>query len=1002
MDIDPNLQSIVLGVLANGLTALIASSYCRSKALVFGENLHKEGNALNNYIRSALEKVAEEVEWEGDPPLEEVCLFLISGEVEAVVRQLYSARIATEGDDYLKGIKKEFSDLFSYYFGIGKADARADYLFEVLKKGTAAVLEQAINQRVLSAHEANSVFRQHQIMDELMVVRQNLELLISPTLPRVQNILDFEKAYRTQVTDRHKEIVLPFLDAVPRLPIKDAYVLPRFIRKPLFRQDEESEKIDFWDFLSTSYRTVILGQPGGGKSTFTQKLAHDLSKRYSERLFLNREVTPIIVILREYGADKKTRHCSILQHIESVCNERYQLEAPPKSFKYMLLNGRAVVIFDGLDELLDTNLRREITADVESFCNLYPSIPVVVTSREVGYAQAPLNPKKFETFRLAPFEEEDVKQYVNNWFRADERLSNAERTSLANAFLKESEIVPDLRSNPLMLALMCNIYRGGHYIPKNRPEVYRKCAEMLYERWDKWRNINAQFRFESDLRPALAYLAHWIYSDEKLKGGVTERALIQKTTSYLLEKRYEDKDKSEMAAREFIEFCKGRAWVFSDTGTTRNGESLYQFTHTTFLEYFTALYLNRTHETVPQLLKELLPRISKREWDVVAQLAFQIKSSEVEDAGDKLLTGLLSRAKRVNLKERWYLLSFAARCLKFIIPSPKIVRDITEACIEQLTNERIARLLEKQEKDLGTERNIGGDNFFLSPQEILLDLLYPAPENLSTVQSTFKQRIETLITGSNVIQASLAFEIVIHIVNLWDEENVTASWKTLSTHILDSNSRIIESLYPRNLFLCSWAVKMCRLSIAKIVEWHGLEALFLMVLPVLFDKELPIAVRLLPFFSSQQGQSDYRSFSEQCLRELSDLFLSIEFPCIFKEQLLKKGEYDVHPLLLLGAHLDQDHPFYNTWINTLKDDMAFGFFALLASLLELGDNISSSLRMIRENSYPSMDSFRWTLISRYKDRDDAKVEEEINNCEYSDKQKDIVWRWVRRELSFVV
>ncbi len=37
---------------------------------------------------------------------------------------------------------------------------------------------------------------------------------------------------------------------------------------------------------------------------------------------------------------------------------------------------------------------------------------------------------------------------------------------------------------------MCDIYRGEGYIPKNRPEVYEKCSELLLKKWDKVIIIN--------------------------------------------------------------------------------------------------------------------------------------------------------------------------------------------------------------------------------------------------------------------------------------------------------------------------------------------------------------------------------------------------------------------------------------------------------------------------------------------------------------------------------
>jgi predicted NACHT family NTPase len=239
-----------------------------------------------------------------------------------------------------------------------------------------------------------------------------------------------------------------------------------------------------------------------------------------------RQLSPILVVLRDYGAEKKARNCSILQFIESTSNSNYQTQSPGGAFEYLLLNGHVLVVFDGLDELLDTRYRQEISSDVEAFCNLYPSVPVLVTSREVGYEQAPLDETKFEIFQLSPFTEEQVRNYAYKWFGADPEFGLEQRKQKTEAFLQESRIAPDLRSNPLMLALMCNIYRGENYIPRNRPDVYEKCALMLFERWDRMRGINASLPFEAHIRPTMMYLAHWIYSEDTLQGGVTEQRLI--------------------------------------------------------------------------------------------------------------------------------------------------------------------------------------------------------------------------------------------------------------------------------------------------------------------------------------------------------------------------------------------------------------------------------------------------------------------------------------------
>ena len=694
---DP-IQSILLGLLTNGLTTFIAQFARRDSKLLLGKELYNkikwEQTALEPILQKATNILIESMEWQGTPSVEVVCLFLSSPEAEAIVRQIYAAQfLESEAEANWSSIQKEF--LASFYLFVTAYPAYADLqetqlvepakrLIKLLVNGCEQVLTAAIDNGVLAAHEAKAVFRHRMLLEEIAMLQENVTFLTALQKPNIQAILEFERKYRQQIGERHRYIIPPNFDRTRKLPIDDLYVQPKVLPNKKIEGFEVPTELTMATFLSGIYRAVLLGNPGGGKSTFTFKLCHDLVNRYSERVFAERkEITPILVVLRDYGAMKKTHHCSILEFIKLKANSDYQTTPPSSAFEYLLLNGRAIVIFDGLDELLDTHYRQEISSDVESFCSLYPSVPVLVTSREVGYEQAPLDEDRFEVFRLAPFDNEQVHEYINKWFDSITELTQEQKNQKTDAFFTESEFVPDLRSNPLMLALLCNIYREENYIPKNRPDVYEKCATMLFERWDKSRGIQVPLPFEAHIRPAMMYLAHWIYADESLRSGVTEEKLVEKTTEYLCQKLFEDTDEARIAAKEFIAFCRGRAWVFTDTGTTKEGEKLYQFTHQTFLEYFTAAYVSRTHSTPSSLLSFLRQRIVKREWDVVAQLAFHIQNKNVEGAGDKLLTSLAEQARKDTGDKGWALLSFAVRCLEFIIPNPKVIQMITFACIER-------------------------------------------------------------------------------------------------------------------------------------------------------------------------------------------------------------------------------------------------------------------------------------------------------------------------------
>jgi hypothetical protein len=94
------------------------------------------------------------------------------------------------------------------------------------------------------------------------------------------------------------------------------------------------------------------------------------------------------------------------------------------------------------------------------------------------------------SYRLGGFRDADVADYARKWFALEEGAHADE----ADAFLTDSESVPDLRTNPLLLSLMCILYRGEGSLPRNRAEVYEHCSKLLFKRWDAHRHIHQELR----------------------------------------------------------------------------------------------------------------------------------------------------------------------------------------------------------------------------------------------------------------------------------------------------------------------------------------------------------------------------------------------------------------------------------------------------------------------------------------------------------------------------
>jgi hypothetical protein len=491
--------------------------------------------------------------------------------------------------------------------------------------------------------------------------------------PGHQSDADFLARYRRHVTEYHGLLEPPDFECRRRVPIADLYVPPAIVqirssphlppREVTLRQ--LSEEID---------RTVLLGDPGGGKTTAAQVLMHSQATQLNGRV-------PFMVTLREFAAETVQR--SVTGYIGDKLEAFYQCPAPPGAVERLFSSGAALVIFDGLDEITETTSRADLTAVIEQFCAEYPHTRVLVTSRLVGYEQARLDNRIFSRYRLGGFDDQQVADYVRKWFAQEDGLGATEADRQAAALLAESEGVPDLRANPLMLALMCVLYRGEGSIPSNRPDVYAQCTTLLFRRWDARRHIHTQLRARSQAESATRHLAYWMFTRGQDQPTVTEPELLRETSRFFYDHGFEDRDDAADAAQEFIAFCRNRAWVFSDAGTTAEGQRVFTFTHRTFLEYFAAAHLAAAHDSPEDLARELAPRIARQEWEVVAELAAQIKSSNSDRGAQRIYAFLLGDGSR-SLRERSNILQFLARCVRFIEPPPRAVRELTSAALGHL------------------------------------------------------------------------------------------------------------------------------------------------------------------------------------------------------------------------------------------------------------------------------------------------------------------------------
>jgi len=134
---DPNLQNVILSLIANGLSSLIAKSTHKAHDLLIGkeflEKWELEKTSLEPILQKAIVSIAENVEWNGRPAREEVvCLFLLSPEVEEIVRQIYSMNFEAEKRNSIASIRMIFLTSFAQFVTSYHAERnlKEDQLFD--------------------------------------------------------------------------------------------------------------------------------------------------------------------------------------------------------------------------------------------------------------------------------------------------------------------------------------------------------------------------------------------------------------------------------------------------------------------------------------------------------------------------------------------------------------------------------------------------------------------------------------------------------------------------------------------------------------------------------------------------------------------------------------------------------------------------------------------------------------------------------------------------------
>lgn len=288
---------------------------------------------------------------------------------------------------------------------------------------------------------------------------------------------------------------------------------------------------------------LLIGRPGSGKSTTLARLVLEL---------VDKGQIPVLVELRSWQT-------SI---VDLICNtfKRHDLNLSTEQVQKLLDARSIVLLIDGVNELPSEAALR----NVSNFRRDHSKVPMIFTTRDLGLGGDLGIEEKLE---MQPLTEDQIETFVQAYL--------PDRAELMLRQLKGR--LRELGKTPLLLWMLCSLFRRTEEIPKNLGEVFRTFTRVYEQQLKQDVVLESDRRLWADLLKQLAATMMQGKKPTEFRVAIELREIYEVFSAYL-------NTSDPLAPRKALDDLLKHHLI------QRNGD-LVEFRHQLIQEYYAAEWL---------------------------------------------------------------------------------------------------------------------------------------------------------------------------------------------------------------------------------------------------------------------------------------------------------------------------------------------------------------------------------------------------------------------------